>query len=131
MAGVGITDQRWFPTADVDHKANQLYHFRELKDASHVDGGSPNNDTIYSRSWLYPKEEPVILTVPAITDRYHSVQLTDFMGDNFAYAGMRTTGDGAGTFAIFGKNWKGTLPAGVTPLPPSSTLGSSSRCAPM
>ena len=116
-----MTDQRWFRSADVGHQANQLFHFRDLKDASHVDGGSPNNDTLYSRSWLYLKDEPIILSVPAISDRYHSVELTDYMDDNFAYVGTRTTGDGAGTFAIIGPGWKGSLPAGVTALPPSST----------
>jgi hypothetical protein len=116
-----MTEQRWSRSADVGHQANRLFHFRDLKDATHVDGGSPNNDTIYSRSWLYLKDEPVILTVPAISDRYHSVQLTDFMDDNFAYAGARTTGNGGGTYAIVAKTWTGTLPAGVTVLPPSST----------
>jgi len=28
---------------------------------------------------VYLKDEPVILTVPAISDRYHSVELADFM----------------------------------------------------
>ncbi|MCW2286771.1 hypothetical protein M2323_004560 [Rhodoblastus acidophilus] len=116
-----MTDQRWFRSADVGHQANQLFHFRDLKDASHVDGGSPNNDTLYSRSWLYLKEEPIILSVPAISDRYHSVELTDYMDDNFAYVGTRATGDGAGTFAIVGPGWKGSLPAGVTALPSAST----------
>ncbi len=116
-----MTDQRWFRSADVGHQANRLFHFRDLKDASHVDGGSPNNDTLYSRSWLYLKDEPVILSVPAISDRYHSVELTDYMDDNFAHVGTRTTGDGAGTFAIIGPGWKGSLPAGVTALLPSST----------
>ncbi len=59
--------------------------------------------------------------MPAISDRYHSVELTDYMDDNFAYVGTRTTGDGAGNFAIIGPGWKGSLPAGVTALPPSST----------
>lgn len=116
-----MTEQRWERSADVGHRANQLFHFRELKDASHVDGGSPNNDTIYSRSWLYLKDEPVILTVPAISDRYHSVELTDFMDDNFAYVGTRATGDEAGNFAIFHRSWRGKLPPGVKPLPASST----------
>lgn len=116
-----MTEQRWARTADVGHKANQLFHFRDLKDASHVDGGSPNNDTIYSRSWLYLGDEPVILSVPAITDRYHSVQLNDFMDDNFAYVGTRTTGDEAGNYAIAHQGWAGELPEGVTALPPSST----------
>lgn len=116
-----MTEQRWARSADVGHQANQLFHFRDLKDASHVDGGSPNNDTLYSRSWLYLKHEPIILSVPAISDRYHSVELTDYMDDNFAYVGTRTTGDGEGNFAIVGRDWKGDLPAGVTRLPPSPT----------
>ena len=96
-------------------------HFRQVKDASYLGGGSPNNDTLYSRAWLYLKDEPVILTVPAISDRYHSVEMTDFMDDNFAYVGTRATGDEAGNYAIVGPDWKGSLPAGVKPLPPSST----------
>jgi hypothetical protein len=116
-----MTEQRWARSADVEHQANRLFHFRELKDASHLDGGSPSNDTLYSRSWLYLKDEPLILSVPAISDRYHSVEFTDFMDDNFAYVGTRATGDGAGIFAIVGQDWKGSLPAGVTLLPSSPT----------
>lgn len=116
-----MTEQRWNRSADVGHQANRLFHFRELKDASHVDGGSPNNDTLYSRSWLSLKDGPIVLSVPAISDRYHSVELTDYMDDNFAYVGTRTTGDGAGHFAIVGPGWTGPLPAGVTALPPSPT----------
>jgi hypothetical protein len=116
-----MTEQRWFRSADVGHQANQLFHFRDLKDASHVDGGSPNNDTIYSRSWLYLKDEPIILTTPPISDRYHSVELTDFMDDNFAYVGTRATGDEGGNFAIVHQDWRGELPKGVTMLPASPT----------
>ena len=84
-------------------------------------GGAPNNDTLYSRAWVYLKDEPVILTVPEISDRYHSVEIADFMDDNFAYVGTRATGDKAGSYAIVGRGWKGTLPAGIVPLPASST----------
>ena len=39
------------------------------------------------------KDEPVILTVPAISDRYYTMEIADFMGDNFAYVGTRATGN--------------------------------------
>jgi hypothetical protein len=117
-------EERWKRSADVERQANRLHHFRDLKDSSHLDGGSPNNDTLYSRAWLYAKDDPVILSVPAIPDRYHSVELVDFRGDNFAYVGHRTTGDGAGHFAIVGPGWKGTLPAGITLLPACTTTWS-------
>jgi hypothetical protein len=116
-----MSEARWTRTEPIDRQANRFDHVRKLEDASHLTGGAPNNDTLYSRAWVYLKNEPVILTVPAISDRYHSVEMADFMDDNFAYVGTRATGDMAGNYAIVGPGWKGTLPAGVTPLPPSST----------
>ncbi len=116
-----MAEARWTRSEPVGHQANRFDQVRKLEDASHLTGGAPNNDTLYSRAWVYLKDEPVILTVPAITDRYHSVEMADFMDDNFAYVGRRATGDDAGNFAIVGPGWKGTLPAGVTALPPSST----------
>jgi hypothetical protein len=70
---------------------------------------------------VYLKDEPVILTVPAIADRYYTMEIVDFMGDNFAYVGTRATGTKAGNYAIVGPDWKGTRPEGVTALPPSAT----------
>ena len=116
-----MAEARWTRSEPVDHQADRFDHVRKLEDASHLTGGAPNNDTLYSRAWVYLKDEPVILTVPEISDRYHSVELADFMDDNFAYVGTRATGDSAGNFAIVGPGWKGKLPAGVTALPPSST----------
>ena len=116
-----MAEARWTRSEPVGHQANRFDHVRKLEDASHVTGGAPNNDTLYSRAWVYLKDEPVILTAPAITDRYHSVEMADFMDDNFAYVGRRATGDGGGNFAIIGPGWNGTLPADVTALPRSST----------
>ncbi|HUL86669.1 MAG TPA: DUF1254 domain-containing protein [Pseudolabrys sp.] len=116
-----MAEARWTRTEPVDRQANRFDHVRKLEDASHLTGGAPNNDTLYSRAWVYLKDEPVILTVPEISDRYHSVELADFMDDNFAYVGTRATGDKAGNYAIIGPGWNGTLPAGVVPLPASST----------
>ena len=116
-----MSEARWTRSEPVDHQANRFDHVRRLEDAAHQTGGAPNNDTLYSRAWVYLRDEPVILTVPAISDRYHSVELADFMDDNFAYVGTRATGDQAGNYAIVGPGWKGTLPAGVTALPSSST----------
>jgi hypothetical protein len=59
--------------------------------------------------------------VPEIADRYYTMEIVDFMGDNFAYVGTRATGTKAGNYAIIGPGWKGTLPDGVVALPPSAT----------
>ncbi len=100
---------------------NQFWHARELMDARFRQGGSTNNDTLYSAAWVDLAKEPMILSVPAIPDRYYTVQLASVDSDNFAYVGTRTTGTKAGSYAIVGPVWKGTLPAGVRVLPPSRT----------
>ena len=112
---------RWLRTEAVDRQADRFDHIRHLEDAKHLSGGAPNNDTLYSRAWVYLKDEPVILTVPEIADRYYTMEIVDFMGDNFAYVGTRATGTKAGNYAIVGPDWKGTLPEGVKALPPSAT----------
>lgn len=116
-----MPEARWTRTEFVDHQANRFTHVRALETAAKTNGGAPNNDTLYSRAWLYLKDEPVIVSVPAISDRYYTLEIVDFMGDNFAYVGTRATGTKAGSYAIFAKGWKGKLPAGVKALPPSST----------
>ena len=116
-----MPNARWLRTEALDRQADRFDHIRHLEDAAHLSGGAPNNDTLYSRAWVYLKDEPVILTVPEIADRYYTMEIVDFMGDNFAYVGTRATGTKAGNYAIVGPDWKGTLPEGVKALPPSST----------
>ena len=37
----------------------------------------PNNDTIYSTAWLDLRAEPIVISLPAVPDRYFSLQLVD------------------------------------------------------
>ncbi len=100
---------------------NQFYHSRQLTTAEYRDGGSPNNDTLYSVAWLDLAKEPIILSVPDVGDRYYTMEMGSLDSDNFAYVGKRTTGTKAGHYAILGPNWQGELPAGVTELPRART----------
>ena len=80
----------------------------------------PNNDTFYSIIWLDLRGEPVVLSVPAITDnRYYSFQLIDLYTHNFDYIGTRSTGFGAGNYIIAGPGWKGEVPEGVAKVIPT------------
>ena len=88
-----MPDARWTRTQAINRQVNRFDHIRKLEDASHLNGGAPNNDTLYSRAWVYVKDEPVILTVPEIRDRYYTMEIVDFMGDNFAYVGTRATSE--------------------------------------
>jgi hypothetical protein len=100
---------------------NHFYNGRTLVNASWRGGGAPNQDTLYSMAWADVSKEPLILTHPDMGDRYFVFEMASMDSDNFAYVGTRTTGSKAGSFAIVGPDWKGTLPDGVTALPPSRT----------
>lgn len=61
------------------------------------------------------KAGPRVLHVPAMHDRYYSMQFTDpTSGANFAYVGKRTTGTGAGEFLLCEPDWNGDTPRGMT-----------------
>jgi hypothetical protein len=76
---------------------------------------TPNADTPYSWAYLDLRAEPVVLTIPAVeAHRYFSVQLIDAYTHNFAYLGMRTTGNGAGHYLIAGPGWKDENLKGIT-----------------
>ncbi|MGQ0708346.1 MAG: DUF1254 domain-containing protein [Rhodoferax sp.] len=109
------------PTAQANQRANQFWHQRDFTSAAEKDGGTPNTNLFYSVASFDVSKEPLILSVPAIKDRYYTHELISMDSDNFAYVGARATGTEAGNYAIVGPNWKGTLPADVKPLPPSRT----------
>lgn len=99
---------------------NHFFNSPRLTGADYRDGGTPNNDTAYSTTWAYVDKEPLVISVPDIGNlpgtnkpRYYSFELAGFDSDNFAYIGTRTTGNGAGHYAIAPKGWKGQLPANV------------------
>jgi hypothetical protein len=83
---------------------------------------TPNSDTPYSFVTMDLRAEPFVICVPEIEeDRYYSIQIIDMYTFNFGYVGSRTTGNGAGCFAITGPGWKGETPAGIAQTFPSET----------
>ena len=74
---------------------------------------TPNNDTVYSGALLELVDEPIVLTVPEILDRYWSVEVADCYTENLFYIGTRTTGGKSGHHAFVGPKWKGKLPDGI------------------
>jgi hypothetical protein len=104
-----VTDASSFPYAPLNH----LYHFRSVADASYKDGGSPNNDTLYSWGFFDLSKEPIVVANPDMGERYFTFELADMYAANFGYIGKRTTGSKAGAFLIVGPNWKGQKPTNV------------------
>jgi hypothetical protein len=101
------------PTAPLAAPINQFGKANTTPTASAIGATSPNVDTLYSVAWLNLTKEPMVLSVPA-TNRYYLMEMISGWMNVFASPGTRTTGTGAGNFAIVGPGWNGTLPAGLT-----------------
>ena len=74
----------------------------------------PNADTIYTTAWLDLREQPMVLSLPAVPDRYYVIPLYDAYTNQFYSFGPRTTGSAAGDYLIAGPGWSGTVPQGIT-----------------
>lgn len=93
--------------------ANALGHKLTLATSADVMPYTPNNDTVYSGAVLDFSEEPMILSLPDIPDRYWSVQVANPYTENKFYIGSRATGGKGGHHAFIAPGWKGQLPEGV------------------
>ena len=92
---------------------NEFNHIRKLVTPQDTWVVSPNNDTLYSRAWLDLSQEPVILHIPAIKERFYAFPIGDFYHDAVASLGWWNVGQKGGDFALVGPGWQGLLPVGV------------------
>jgi hypothetical protein len=92
---------------------NRFRHYDRLFTPDDTDIRTPNNDTPYSWAWLDLRAEPMILSVPAVPDRYYVNQWVDLYTHNFAYTGTRATGREAGIYLFAAPGWTGDAPAGI------------------
>ncbi|MFA5079131.1 MAG: DUF1254 domain-containing protein, partial [Dehalococcoidia bacterium] len=102
--------------AATEHGApvGQFSNMKTFPDATFTAVVRPNADTLYSVAWVDTAKEPFILSLPDTNGRYYMMSLQDYWTDVFSSLGSRTTGTGAGNFAITGSAWSGKLPAGIT-----------------
>jgi hypothetical protein len=91
--------------------ADGFIHRRTLTAAQNRAVTTPNNDTLYSVSWLDLARGPVLLTTPDFGTRYWSVALMGMNTDNFAVLGTRTHGNAPGRFLIVAPAYLGDTSA--------------------
>jgi len=94
--------------------ANEMNCATQLVNASFKDIVSPNDDTLYCISWMNLTEEPLVLQVPSVQDRYITFQFLDAYTNDYAYLGTRASGGTEGTYLIAGPNWNGQVPEDMT-----------------
>jgi hypothetical protein len=92
----------------------QLIKMRTYPDASFKSVTAPNADTLYTSAFFDVSQEPWVLSIPDMGDRYYLLPLLDGWTDVFQVPGKRTTGGKAQKYVITGPNWSGTLPPDLT-----------------
>ncbi len=96
-------------------------HRRTLADHTARQVTTPNNDTLYSGTWLDLHATPVRIHVPRVDgDRYWSVALLDAWTNDFAILGRRMDGSGPVDVVVVGPDWTGPVPAGRVIRSPTS-----------
>ena len=103
--------------------ANSVSCARDLVNASFTDIVNPNSDTLYCLSQLDLRNEPVVVVVPPISDRYFSFQFLDAYTNNYGYLGQRASGTIGGTYLVAGPEWNGRVPEGMTKIWTPTNLG--------
>ncbi|MEN8234934.1 MAG: DUF1254 domain-containing protein [Actinomycetota bacterium] len=83
-------------------------------DHTFTDVITPNADTPYTFAALDLRAEPMVVSVPAVSDRYYVMQFEDLFGMNEHFVGSRATGSEAGSYLIAGPQWEGDVPDGIT-----------------
>ena len=100
------------PSGIVQIRVNEFFHVSRLADSSDKYSNSPNNDTIYSLSWIDLTDEPVVMHAPQGDGRYVDIELADFYSDVFGYVSPHMHDGKALTCLITGPDWDGPIPEG-------------------
>jgi len=83
---------------------------------------APNADTLYTIAWLDVADEPWVLAIPEIKDRYYIVPFLDGFSEVIKVVSSINDGAEARSLAITGPGWSGTLPEGVTEVNSSTAI---------
>ncbi|MFL0800872.1 MAG: DUF1254 domain-containing protein [Agarilytica sp.] len=84
---------------------NEFLHRKTLTTPSDANAVSPNNDTLYSSAILDLRAEPIVISIPDVTNRYYSVQLLDLFTDNISIISSEQRGATMKDVIVAGPDW--------------------------
>jgi hypothetical protein len=99
-----------------------LIRLRAYPDASFRDVTAPNADTLYTTAFLDVGDEPWVVSVPDMKDRYFLLPFLNGWTEVFQVPGSRTTGSGAKTYLVTGPGWSGKVPDGMVQIKSSTSI---------
>jgi hypothetical protein len=92
---------------------NQFGKELRLPDATFKDVVLPSTTTLYASSFLNLAEEPVILHIPYMGNRFFLLQMLDGWTNVSMKSPGSRLGSQEGDYALVGPNWNGQLPFGL------------------
>ena len=102
------------PTNNGQAPLNELGPITRLWDYRDQSYATPNNDTLYIQGWADLEEEPLVLYVPKIADRYWIQQILDMYTESVVDLTGATVGDGDEYFVLAKRGYEGPIPADLS-----------------
>lgn len=105
------------PGSNAGAAINRFGKARELYGPHSIDGVGVNNDTLYSIASFDTDAGPFVIETPEFGSRYYT--FTVYMGDTASRLspGQRTHGGKLPPMFLYGRNYRGDVPAGMLPIP--------------
>lgn len=99
------------PTDSGQAPINQFGPITRLWDYRDRSYATPNNDTLYLQAWVDVEEQPAVLYVPPIANRYWIEQVLDMYTESVVDLSDSTVGSKGGYYVLAKRGWKGEIPA--------------------
>lgn len=102
------------PTDNGQAPVNELGPITRLWDHRDQSYATPNNDTLYLQGWADLEDEPMVLFVPEINDRYWMQQILDMYTESVVDLTGATVGNGGEYYVLAKNGYDGAIPDGLT-----------------
>ncbi len=83
---------------------------------------APNTDTYYTMVWLDVSDEPWVIEIPDMGNRYYMFPFLDGWSEVFFVASPKTTGNSPQKYVVTGPSYTGSIPEGFTQLKSSTGI---------